>query len=464
MDYAHWVEHWAAVQPSKPFFIEKECRYTYEAVWRAMQDYARQFRGRKRSTLLIVRRDPVKQLIAFLGAETAGWVPVLGHPDLSPSAADELCRVRHIGWIDDGTLRPGDMAAPVPSDSVCMGVLSSGSTGLPKLYYRTYESWAGFIPEQNRAFQIDGDTLAFVEGSMSFTGNLSVWSSVVVAGATLLLATSLHSRLWAEALARYPVTLVYLVPVKLKLLLGSLRQPCRTVKTVMAGSQLLEGPAARRLKHVFPHSQLWLYYGASELDYITWLTYEELLAHPGSVGRPCPGVKVECRDGLIYIDTPYHVEGLAQPCTLGDRGYFDEDGYLIFQGRAGQVINKGGFTLSCCRVEQALLQLTEIRDACVVPVKDEKRGEDLGAAVVLEPGTTLQQVRKALRQQLLSTELPGYWKVVDELPLSAVGKVDQKQVIELFKGHELGARSQEPRAEGGQLTLAVEESPLGDLG
>lgn len=445
MDYAHWVEHWAAVQPSKPFFIEKECRYTYEAVWRAMQAYARQFRGRKRSTLLIVRRDPVEQLIAFLGAETAGWVPVLGHPDLSPSAADELCRVRHIGWIDDGTLRPGDPAAPAPSDTVCMGVLSSGSTGLPKLYYRTYESWAGFIPEQNRAFQIDGDTLAFVEGSMSFTGNLSVWSSVVVAGATLLLATSLHSRLWAEALARYPVTLVYLVPVKLKLLLGSLRQPCRTVKTVMAGSQLLEGPAARRLKHVFPHSQLWLYYGASELDYITWLTYEELLAHPGSVGRPCPGVKVECRDGLIYIDTPYHVEGLAQPCTLGDRGYFDEDGYLIFQGRAGQVINKGGFTLSCCRVEQALLQLTEIRDACVVPVKDEKRGEDLGAAVVLEPGTTLQQVRKALRQQLLSTELPGYWKVVDELPLSAVGKVDQKQVIELFKGHEPGARSHEPK-------------------
>lgn len=445
MDYAHWVEHWAAVQPSKPFFIEKECRYTYEAVWRAMQAYARQFRGRKRSTLLIVRRDPVEQLIAFLGAETAGWVPVLGHPDLSPSAADELCRVRHIGWIDDGTLRPGDPAAPAPSDTVCMGVLSSGSTGLPKLYYRTYESWAGFIPEQNRAFQIDGDTLAFVEGSMSFTGNLSVWSSVVVAGATLLLATSLHSRLWAEALARYPVTLVYLVPVKLKLLLGSLRQPCRTVKTVMAGSQLLEGPAARRLKHVFPHSQLWLYYGASELDYITWLTYEELLAHPGSVGRPCPGVKVECRDGLIYIDTPYHVEGLAQPCTLGDRGYFDEDGYLIFQGRAGQVINKGGLTLSCCRVEQALLQLTEIRDACVVPVKDEKRGEDLGAAVVLEPGTTLQQVRKALRQQLLSTELPGYWKVIDELPLSAVGKVDQKQVIELFKGHEPGARSHEPK-------------------
>lgn len=434
MDYAQWVEHWAAVQPAKPFFIEKDCQYTYEAICRQMKAYARQFQGLPRNTLLIVRQDPVEQLIAFLGAETAGWVPVLGHPDLSPAVADQLCRVRQIGWIDDGTLRKGNPEAPVPAPEVCMGVLSSGSTGLPKLMFRTYESWAGFIPAQNRAFQIDRDTLAFVEGSMSFTGNLSVWSSVVYAGGTLLIGTTLHSRLWVETLARYPVTLIYLVPVKLKLLLRCLQQPCRTVRTVMAGSQLLEAGAARQLKSFFPRSQLWLYYGASELDYITWLTYEELLAHPGSVGRPCPGVTVECRDGLIYIDTPYHVEGLSQPCTLGDRGYFDEDGYLIFQGRSGQVVNKGGLTLSCCRVEQALLQTEGIDDACVVPVKDEKRGEDLGAAVVLAKDATLQQIRRALREQLLSTEIPGYWKVIDELPLSAVGKVDQRRVEELFMG------------------------------
>lgn len=399
-----------------------------------MKAYARQFQGLPRNTLLIVRQDPVEQLIAFLGAETAGWVPVLGHPDLSPAAADQLCRVRQIGWIDDGTLRKGNPEAPVPAPEVCMGALSSGSTGLPKLMFRTYESWAGFIPAQNQAFQIDRDTLAFVEGSMSFTGNLSVWSSVVYAGGTLLIGTTLHSRLWVETLARYPVTLIYLVPVKLKLLLRCLQQPCRTVRTVMAGSQLLEAEAARQLKSFFPRSQLWLYYGASELDYITWLTYEELLAHPGSVGRPCPGVTVECRDGLIYIDTPYHVEGLSQPCTLGDRGYFDEDGYLIFQGRSGQVVNKGGLTLSCCRVEQALLQTEGIDDACVVPVKDEKRGEDLGAAVVLAKDATLQQIRRALREQLLPTEIPGYWKVIDELPLSAVGKVDQRRVEELFMG------------------------------
>lgn len=111
-------------------------------------------------------------------------------------------------------------------------------------------------------------------------------------------------------------------------------------------------------------------------------------------------------------------------------GYFDKDGYLIFLGRRGQVINKGGLTISCSRVEQALLQVPGVRDACVVPIRDEKRGEDLGAGVVLEPGITLPQVRKALRKNLLPGEIPGQWKQLDQLPLTGVGKVDYKKVKE----------------------------------
>ena len=55
-------------------------------------------------------------------------------------------------------------------------------------------------------------------------------------------------------------------------------------------------------------------------------------------------------------------------------GYFDRDGYLIFQGRRGQVVNKGGLTVSCSRVEQALMKVPGVRDACVVP-SGTKSGE-----------------------------------------------------------------------------------------
>ena len=384
MDYGTILEQWARVQPEKACLVEEEQVFSYGEMARKARVYRDSLKQLRipRQTVLIIRPRPAAQLEAFLGAELAGWVPVLGHPDLSKEAADELARVRQIGWIDDGTLRPGCLEAPVPAETLCMGALSSGSTGLPKLMFRTYGSWGGFFPEQDRKFQVD----------------------------------------------RYPVTLLYLVPVKLKLLLQVLERSYPAMKTVLAGSQLLDGETARTLKAHFPSSQVLLYYGASELDYITWLTYEELLAHPQSVGKPCPGVKVEIREGLIWIDTPYRVAGLPRPCTLEDMGYFDKDGYLIFLGRRGQVINKGGLTISCSRVEQALLQVPGVRDACVVPIRDEKRGEDLGAGVVLEPGTTLPQVRKALRKTLLPGEIPGRWTEMEALPLTGVGKVDYRAI------------------------------------
>lgn len=240
----------------------------------------------------------------------------------------------------------------------------------------------------------------------------------------MVFGRGLHPRSWLVDMKRYHVTVLYLVPVKLKLLLQLVKEILPAVRTVLAGSQLLEPGTARALHTYFPQSQIILYYGASEVDYVTWLTYEELLQHPMSVGRPCPGVGVTIQDGLIMIDTPYHVEGLSQPCTLQDRGYFDADGYLIFQGRQGQVVNKGGLTISCVRVEQAVQQIPGVLDAAVVPLKDTARGETLGAVVVLEQGVTPQAVRKALRNTLLPGELPGRWAAVAALPLNGVGKVD----------------------------------------
>ena len=55
----------------------------------------------------------------------------------------------------------------------------------------------------------------------------------------------------------------------------------------MAGSQLLDRDTAKALKRAFPHSEIYLYYGATELNYVTYLTYKELLQHPMSVGASC---------------------------------------------------------------------------------------------------------------------------------------------------------------------------------
>ena len=380
----------------------------------------------------LIRKDPVAQLTAFLGAQKAGFVPILGHPDLTPLLAETLSKKRGIAYIDDGQFRVGQSGSMVPQGAI-MGVLSSGSTDLPKLLFRTYESWADFFPEQCRIFGLKRDSVAFTEGSMSFTGNLSVFASVLYAGASLVMGEGLYPKRWETLLYREGVTYLYLVPVKLKLFLRIIRHPFLSVTTVMAGSQLLDRDTAKALKRAFPHSEIYLYYGATELNYVTYLTYKELLQHPMSVGRPVKGVSVDIRDGLIYIDTPYHVAGLSQPCTLGDEGFFDEAGYLIFLGRKGDVVSIGGLTISCSKVENALLSLPYVSDAIVLSVADRKRDETMAAFLVLKEEKNQSAIRMDLKTRLMIQEMPRHLIICSELPLTAAGKVDRRALLKMLE-------------------------------
>lgn len=61
-------------------------------------------------------------------------MPILGHPDLTPLLAETLSKKRGIAYIDDGQFRVGQSGSMVPQGAI-MGVLSSGSTDLPKLLF-----------------------------------------------------------------------------------------------------------------------------------------------------------------------------------------------------------------------------------------------------------------------------------------------------------------------------------------
>jgi long-chain acyl-CoA synthetase len=253
-----------------------------------------------------------------------------------------------------------------------------------------------------------------------------VWASVLYAGCTLVVSERFSCRQWLEMIERYRVSVLYLVPAKLKTLTRYVKRDYLSVKMILAGSQLLGARTAEKLKKFFPESEVILYYGASELNYITWLSYEEVLRFPDSVGKPVPGVKVWVKDGLIYIDTPYHVEGLQQSCTLHDTGYFNEEGYLMFNGRENDIINKGGFKISCTKIENALCSLPEVTQAVVLPYEDEGRGQEAAAFLVCETEFSRQELRQRLRQLLMQQEMPKTILFLKEIPLNSRGKTDKK--------------------------------------
>lgn len=445
------LAHWAAIQPQKAALIADEKVYTYRQLYEKIREQAAVYLARnkesawpnkeapeivkvvreqepflrlidgQRDIVLIYAEDFLSQVVQWLGALAAGLIPIACHYDLPHERRQAL--------------REDLLQQPVSLETSwgagIFGVLSSGTTGVPKILWRTVKSWYGFFPIQHRVFKFDRDSSLFLHGSFSFTGNSNVCIASLCEGATVVTSSKMQPARWAQLCKVYAVSHIYLLPTKLRLWSRLCHQECLPqVVCVFTGSQCLDEFLVARLEAMMPHMELILYYGASELSYITWCTAAEWRKKPSTVGRPFEGVRVEVKANLIYVNTAYTVLGVTLPYTVEDKGWLDGEGFLHFEGRKHSFINRGGFKISITSLEQTIGSLPEVEEVVVLGVPDDLRGEQIACFVVLQNGGTIERLRDALRKILMSEEMPKYIISVKEIPLNACSKVNQAMLLE----------------------------------
>jgi long-chain acyl-CoA synthetase len=171
----------------------------------------------------------------------------------------------------------------------------------------------------------------------------------------------------------------------------------------------------------------------------------------GSVGLPVPGAEVRILDeqgrqlptgevGEVCVRSPGVMRGYwRSPETTahalrdgwlrtGDLGYLDDEGYLFIVDRKKDLIIRGGFNVYPRDVEDALLEHPAIEAAGVVGRPDERHGEEVVAFVSLRPGAhdTPEQLVQWARARIGGYKYPREIQIVEEIPLTGVGKVDRK--------------------------------------
>lgn len=316
----------------------------------------------------------------------------------------------------------------------CMGVMTSGSTGRSKLLWRSYESWADFFPEQNRVFGIDEHSIIFCQGSLAFTGNLNIYMGILAAGGTIIAADKFAPKKWLAMMDEHKVNAIYMIPSKLMVLIKAATAANYNVRQIISGSQSMGRSKALEIKRIFPDAEITLYYGASELNYITYIKDADMTDDETLIGRPFRGVRVRIENGEIMVDTPYAIEGINMPFSLRDKGYIDENGNLHFQGRSDDIVNVNGLKISAYKVEQTLLHRLPCREAAVLVL--HHGGTDvLAAFAVLNEGIPIARadLLKALRQELSDYEIPKKFIYLNELPKNESGKIDRFALAELYK-------------------------------
>jgi long-chain acyl-CoA synthetase len=116
----------------------------------------------------------------------------------------------------------------------------------------------------------------------------------------------------------------------------------------------------------------------------------------------------------------------------GDVVVMDDDGFFTIVDRIKELIITGGFNVYPSEVEHALRELPGIRDAAVVGLPSGGGDEEVVAAVVLEPGSDLDEeaIRAQSREHVTAYKVPRRVFTVEALPVSVIGKVLRRQVRE----------------------------------
>jgi acyl-CoA synthetase (AMP-forming)/AMP-acid ligase II len=221
---------------------------------------------------------------------------------------------------------------------------------------------------------------------------------------------------------------------------------------VISGAGLLHPSVAARVMGAFG-PVLFNMYGSSEEGWSTLAVPADLLAAPGTVGRPAAGIRVEVlgddgspvepgqvghlcigsRLGFAHYTGGGRRARRAGLADSGDLGHHDEWGRLFVDGRADDMVVTGGENVFLPAVENVLLGHSGVLEVRVDGVPDDEYGVRIEASVVALDGVDSDILRDSLREyaavHLARFKQPRTVHIVDELPQTSTGKHRRPPVI-----------------------------------
>ncbi len=356
-----------------------------------------------------------------------------------------------------GATTPGAAGRDPEGPAVVVG--TSGTTGAPRgvvLSHRAMaasaDSWMTVLPPAT------GWVLAL---ELAHVAGLGILWRALRDGVPIRIVPRGDPAALLRALGSEPApSHVSLVPAQLARLLDiAPGPPPRTLRAVLLGGGPI--PPALVTTALGAGWPIVPTYGLSEAaSGATALDPEEAWDHPGSAGRPLPGVHLAIADegpdgvGEIVLQSTARCSGYLgdgpapaapaapdDPIRTGDLGRLDGDGRLFVVDRRLDRIVRGGENIAPAEVEAVILEHLAIVDAAVVARPDAELGQVPVAAIVLRPGSPDpgdEALAAHARTSLAGFKVPAAWIRLDVLPRTAGGKLRRGAVRALLAGEPAG--------------------------
>lgn len=358
----------------------------------------------------------------------------------------------------DGFEPTREAARPSPGSML----YTSGTTGRPKAVMRlpgTPQQHAGAMRIRSLASQARPGMRTAIVGPLYHAGPNAAARVALREAARIVVLPRFDAEELLRVVEAHRITHLSMVPIMLVRLL-KLPQEVRRRYDVSSLENATHGgspcaPEVRRAMIDWWGPILNETYGSTETGLVAFVTSEQWLARPGTVGRPFEGMSVRILDeqgrilpanetGEIYVNTgdnalpfTYRNNEAARRAierdgyvTNGDVGHLDDEGFLYVTDRKRDMIISGGVNIYPAEIEHVLVGHPQIIDCAVFGIPDAEYGEALAAAVVRRPGSELcaDQVKAWVRERLAGYKVPKLVEFHDALPREGMGKVFKNQL------------------------------------
>jgi fatty-acyl-CoA synthase/long-chain acyl-CoA synthetase len=385
----------------------------------------------------------------------------------------QLEKVRHViaigGPTPEGMLGDADIAAasahaPDVGDATGGGgtmIYTSGTTGKPKGAVRKGPPDPEVLGALLNLFGYRPDDVYLTSGPLYHSGPSAFMSAGLLFGQTIIVQRRFDAEDWLRLVDTYQVTSTFSAPALIRMICalpGQVKDRYKrsSMRVMIANAAPWSYALKQQYVADFPLESLFEVYGSTELGVDTVLLPEDQMRKPGSCGRPAPGIEIMLvgadggpvtgtgpdHAGEVFIrskvtfdtyyknDAGYQSNSRGGYHTVGDIGYWDDEGYLYICDRKTDMIISGGMNIYPAEIEAALEQHPGIYDVAVFGIPSEQWGEVVHATVVRSPGSSLtsDQITAFAREHLASYKVPRSIDFATELPRTGSGKLLKRQL------------------------------------
>jgi long-chain acyl-CoA synthetase len=346
---------------------------------------------------------------------------------------------------------------------------SSGTTGRPKgirreLAHLPPTETPNMLSVLLMAIGIDGDSTYISPAPLYHTAPCLWTMSAQAMGVTVVVLEKFDPELCLEAIQRYRVTHGQFVPAMFVRML-KLPESVRNSYDMSSLKRVVHAAAPCPVDIKKQMLQWWgpivdEYYSSSEGAGITFISADDWVKHPGSVGKPLLGVAhivdengddvPAGQPGQVYFDMGevafvYHndPEKTAESrdrhgwVTVGDVGYLNDDGYLFLTDRKHHMIISGGVNIYPQEAENLLVTHPKVLDAAVFGIPDAEMGQRVKGVVqtVDQADATeafAEELLAWLRERLAHYKCPRSISFEAQLPRTDTGKLYKQELINKY--------------------------------